>query len=162
MTRDAALSFFSAIPRLIQKLKVLDDVGLGYLRLGQSATTLSGGEAQRLKLALYLSTASGHTGEPYLFLFDEPTTGLHLTDIHTLVHALRKLLASDHSIIVVEHNIELLAHADYILDLGPEGGHEGGTIVAEGTPETVMDCPQSFTGHFLKDRLSVSPEKITL
>jgi excinuclease ABC subunit A len=160
MTVDEAIDFFQRNNRVVKKLLPLREIGLGYLQLGQTTATLSGGEAQRLKLASYLSTGDGSTREPYLFLFDEPTTGLHLTDIHTLVKALRRLLASGHSLIVVEHNIELLANADYIVDMGPEGGNEGGMIVAQGSPQAIIDCPHSFTGKFLKARFSITRQKI--
>lgn len=153
MTVDEALQFFAKHNRVVKKLLPLSEIGLGYLKLGQTTASLSGGEAQRLKLGAYLSTSEKSVQKPYLFLFDEPTTGLHVTDIHILVQAFRKLLSAGHSLIVVEHNIELLAHADYLIDLGPEGGDEGGYILAEGPPETIMDCPQSFTGQFLKQRL---------
>lgn len=153
LTVTEAIEFFHRHPRIIKRLLPLAEIGLGYLKLGQSTSTLSGGEAQRLKLAAYLLSSSNDSAqEPYLFLFDEPTTGLHLTDIHTLILALRKLLVAGHSAIVVEHNIELLAYADYIIDLGPEGGSDGGAIVAEGPPEAIMACPQSFTGEFLRQR----------
>ncbi len=152
MTIDEALTFFQRNNRVTKKLLPLREIGLGYLHLGQSTATLSGGEAQRLKLASYLSTSDNHQA-PHLFIFDEPTTGLHLTDIQVLVAALRKLLKSGHSVIVVEHNIEFLAHADYIIDLGPEGGEGGGQIVAQGLLSEVMANPDSVTGAFLKERM---------
>ncbi len=135
LTVKEAISFFSATPRLVHKLQVLDDVGLGYLRLGQSATTLSGGEAQRVKLAAHLSQA---TSEGTLYIFDEPTTGLHFDDIAKLLDAFERLLRSGGSILIIEHNLEVIRCADWVIDLGPEGGERGGRIVAEGTPEA--DC----------------------
>ena len=153
LTVREAMDFFQGQPKILKRLQPLIEIGLGYLQLGQSTATLSGGEAQRLKLASYLSVSGGTATEPFLFLFDEPTTGLHLTDIHTLILALRKLLESGHSVIVIEHNIELLSQADYLIDLGPEGGTGGGQIMAEGTPEQVADVADSFTGQFLKARL---------
>lgn len=154
LTVNEAMAFFKGHKRVLQKLKPLADIGLGYLHLGQSTATLSGGEAQRLKLASYLSGEDAPAKAPYLFLFDEPTTGLHVTDIHVLLNVFRRLLQAGHSVIVIEHNIELLAHADYLLDLGPEGGEAGGYIVAQGTPEEVTHFPESHTGRYLKQRLT--------
>ena len=148
LTVKEALSFFASVPRLVQKLKVLDEVGLGYLRLGQSATTLSGGEAQRVKLAAHLAQASC---EGALFLFDEPTTGLHFDDIAKLLDAFSKLIANGGSVLVIEHNLDVIDSADWIIDLGPEGGAAGGRIVAEGTPEQVA-AAGSHTGRFLAAR----------
>jgi excinuclease ABC subunit A len=146
LTVREALQFFAGVPRVISKLKVLDEVGLGYLRLGQSATTLSGGEAQRLKLAAHLI----HTASPgVLYIFDEPTTGLHFDDIQKLLTAFRKLLDGGASIIVIEHNLDVIKSADWVIDLGPEGGAQGGTIVASGTPEQVARNPHSYTGKYL-------------
>ena len=142
-----AITFFKDFPKITQKLKVLEDVGLGYLRLGQSATTLSGGEAQRIKLAYHLSFQS--PGEKTLFIFDEPTTGLHLYDISKLLSSLNELLEKGNSIIVVEHNLEVIKCADYIIDLGPESGDKGGYVVITGTPEIVAKTKNSFTGRFL-------------
>jgi excinuclease ABC subunit A len=150
LTIKEALSFFSATPRLIQKLKVLDDVGLGYLRLGQSATTLSGGEAQRVKLSAHLAQA---TSEGTLYIFDEPTTGLHFDDIAKLLDAFERLLRSGGSILIIEHNLEVIRRADWVIDLGPEGGDRGGRIVAEGTPEQIAETPESYTGQYLKAEL---------
>ncbi len=150
MTVTEALVFFEHVPRIANKLRVLDDVGLGYMRLGQSATTLSGGEAQRLKLALHLSSRSdGHT----LFIFDEPTTGLHLHDVSKLLSCFNALIEAGHSVIIIEHNLDVIKCADWIIDLGPEGGDEGGSIVAQGTPEKVAKAGDSYTGQFLKDML---------
>jgi excinuclease ABC subunit A len=145
-TVDDAARFFRNVPSLSCKLETLQDVGLGYLRLGQSATTLSGGEAQRIKLAAELSKrATGRT----VYLLDEPTTGLHFADIHKLLEVLMKLRNARNTVIVIEHNLEVIKCADWIIDLGPEGGSGGGTIVAEGTPESVARCPVSHTGRYL-------------
>jgi excinuclease ABC subunit A len=146
LTVREALQFFHGVPRVISKLKVLEEVGLGYLRLGQSATTLSGGEAQRLKLAAHLI----HTANPgVLYIFDEPTTGLHFDDISKLLIAFRKLLEGGASIVVIEHNMDVIKSADWVIDLGPEGGARGGEIVATGTPEQVARNPRSYTGKYL-------------
>lgn len=142
-----AIAFFKDFPKITAKLKVLDDVGLGYLRLGQSATTLSGGEAQRIKLAFYLSFQS--SGEKILFIFDEPTTGLHLYDISKLLRSLNELIEKGHSVLVVEHNLEVIKCADHIIDLGPESGDKGGYVVATGTPEQIAKTKGSYTGKFL-------------
>ncbi len=150
LTIREALSFFAETPRLIARLKVLQDVGLGYLRLGQSATTLSGGEAQRVKLAAHLAQASC---QGTLFLFDEPTTGLHFDDIATLLQSFERLIHSGGSILVIEHNLDLIQAADWIIDLGPEGGEAGGRIVAQGTPEAVAAVAESHTGRYLKQAL---------
>jgi excinuclease ABC subunit A len=141
-----AISFFSASPKLANKLKVLNDVGLGYVRLGQSGTTLSGGEAQRVKLASHLSQS---TSEGTLYIFDEPTTGLHFDDIAKLLDAFEQLLRTGASILIIEHNLEVIKRADWVIDLGPEGGSGGGRIVAEGTPEEVAKVKGSYTGHYL-------------
>jgi excinuclease ABC subunit A len=142
-----AISFFKDYPRITAKLKILDEVGLGYLRLGQSATTLSGGEAQRIKLAYHLSFQS--TGEKTLFIFDEPTTGLHLYDISKLLKCFNELIAKGNSVVVVEHNLEVIKCADFIIDIGPDSGNRGGEIVAKGTPEEIAKVKRSFTGQFL-------------
>jgi excinuclease ABC subunit A len=147
LTVNEALVFFADVPRLVSKLGVLAQVGLGYLRLGQSATTLSGGEAQRVKLAAHLAHASC---EGTLFIFDEPTTGLHFDDIAQLLRAFQKLIQSGGSVLIIEHNLEVIRNADWILDLGPEGGERGGSIVAQGTPEQVAVCEGSYTGRFLR------------
>jgi excinuclease ABC subunit A len=147
LTVKEAISFFSATPRLAQKLEVLADVGLGYLRLGQSATTLSGGEAQRVKLAAHLSQA---TSAGTLYIFDEPTTGLHFDDIAKLLDAFERLLRTGASILIIEHNLEVIRRADWVIDLGPEGGDGGGRIVAEGTPEQIAEVAESYTGRYLK------------
>ena len=147
LTVREAASFFSESPRLIAKLKVLVDVGLGYLRLGQSATTLSGGEAQRVKLAAHLAQASC---KGTLFIFDEPTTGLHFDDITKLLDAFQRLIHNGGSILIIEHNLDVIQSADWVIDLGPEGGALGGTIVAEGTPEQIAGVKASYTGQFLE------------
>ncbi len=150
MTVEEALSFFKDHPRIINKLQSLNAVGLGYLTLGQSTNTLSGGESQRLKLAFYIH--QGQKGKN-LFIFDEPSTGLHLYDIQLLLMAFQKLLSQGNSIIVIEHNLDLISCADYIIDFGPEGGEEGGRIVAEGDIEAIMASPRSYTGQFLRKRM---------
>ncbi|MDP2968454.1 MAG: excinuclease ABC subunit UvrA, partial [Deltaproteobacteria bacterium] len=150
MTVDEAMSFFQTHPRIVSKLQVLKEVGLGYLMLGQPTNTLSGGESQRLKLALHIG--EGLKGKN-LFIFDEPTTGLHMADIELLLTTLQKLLSQGHSIIVIEHNLDLIRCADYIIDLGPEGGEDGGRIVVEGALEKIMASAESHTGQFLKQRL---------
>ncbi len=147
MTVREALGFFSNLNRVATRLKVLDDVGLGYLRLGQSATTLSGGEAQRVKLASYLAK---RTSERALYIFDEPTTGLHFDDINRLLTAFAHLIEAGGSIIIIEHNLDVIKSADWIIDLGPEGGEAGGQIVFEGTPEQLTQCKMSHTGRFLR------------
>jgi len=151
MTVREAISFFSAVPRITNKLKALHEVGLGYLRLGQSATTLSGGEAQRIKLASYLSRQAKNR---VLYIFDEPTTGLHFDDINKLLVAFRKLLQTGATLLVIEHNLDVIKTADWIIDLGPEGGHKGGAVVAFGPPEEVARVPESYTGRYLKTVLS--------
>ncbi len=150
MVVDEAVEFFQNIPRIQRKLAVLQEVGLGYIRLGQAATTLSGGEAQRVKLATELSRRS--TGKT-LYILDEPTTGLHIADIHKLLEVLQKLVAAGDSVLVIEHNLDVIKTADYIIDLGPEGGSGGGEIVACGTPEIVAANPHSYTGKFLQPLL---------
>jgi excinuclease ABC subunit A len=151
LTVKEALSFFAGTPKLAARLKVLNDVGLGYLRLGQSATTLSGGEAQRVKLAAHLTQASC---EGTLFLFDEPTTGLHFEDIAKLLEAFERLILNGGSVLVIEHNLDLVQAADWIIDLGPGGGEAGGRIVAQGTPEAIAAAPDSYTGTYLKTALA--------
>jgi excinuclease ABC subunit A len=150
LTVREAISFFANTPRLAHRLKVLKDVGLGYLRLGQSATTLSGGEAQRVKLAGHLAQA---TCQGTLFLFDEPTTGLHFDDIAKLLQSFERLIHNGGSILLIEHNLELIKAADWIIDLGPEGGAAGGQIVAQGPPEAIAKVKESYTGQFLKQVL---------
>jgi len=150
MTVDEALAFFEGHHRILSKLQVLKDVGLGYLSLGQSTNTLSGGESQRLKLANHI--AHGGRGKN-LFIFDEPTTGLHMADVALLLKTFRELLSQGHSVIVIEHNLDFIRCADYIIDLGPEGGEEGGRIVAQGDFKTILASTQSHTGEFLRRRL---------
>jgi excinuclease ABC subunit A len=157
MTVAEALEFFSNIPAIKQKLETLNDVGLGYIKLGQPATTLSGGEAQRVKLAKELSKRS--TGNT-LYILDEPTTGLHFADVDRLLKVLNRLVDAGNTVIVIEHNLDVIKYADYIIDLGPEGGDLGGEIVAEGTPEEVAMNPSSYTGQFLKKILSKEQTKI--
>jgi excinuclease ABC subunit A len=147
LTVREAMTFFGATPKLVQKLKVLDDVGLGYLRLGQSATTLSGGEAQRVKLASHLSSASC---AGTLFILDEPTTGLHFDDIAKLLAALQRLIENGGSLIIIEHNLDVIKAADWVIDLGPEGGARGGNVVAAGTPEEIAAVEESYTGQYLR------------
>ncbi len=150
MSVDEALAFFADHPGVVRKLRPLQEVGLGYLRLGQPATTLSGGEAQRLKLAAHLTRK---THRDVLFLFDEPTTGLHFEDIRKLLDAFDRLIEGGASLLVIEHNLDVIASADWMIDLGPEGGDRGGEIVAEGTPEEIMKHPTSYTGKYLRDYL---------
>jgi excinuclease ABC subunit A len=151
MTVREALAFFVNVPKVVSKLRVLNEVGLGYLRLGQSATTLSGGEAQRLKLAAHL-TRSENQG--VLYILDEPTTGLHFDDIAKLLGAFRRLLESGASLLVIEHNLDVIKSADWLIDMGPEGGDQGGKIIATGTPEQVARNAQSHTGRFLAKALA--------
>jgi excinuclease ABC subunit A len=152
MTVREALTFFSSSPKVLRRLQVLDEIGLGYLRLGQPATTLSGGEAQRIKIAAHLSS---HTGDRILYILDEPTTGLHFDDIAKLLAACRKLLQAGHSLLVIEHNLDVIKTADWLIDLGPEGGEEGGAVVAVGTPEQIARDEASHTGRYLRDVLAV-------
>jgi excinuclease ABC subunit A len=147
MTVREALGFFSTSPKVLRRLQVLDEIGLGYLRLGQPATTLSGGEAQRIKIAAHLSI---QTGDRILYILDEPTTGLHFDDIAKLLAAFKKLLLAGHSLLVIEHNLDVVKTADWIIDLGPEGGEEGGRVVATGTPEQIIRVPESYTGQYLR------------
>jgi excinuclease ABC subunit A len=146
LTVEAALAFFEAVPAIQRKLKTLLDVGLSYIRLGQSATTLSGGEAQRVKLSLELSKRS--TGQT-LFILDEPTTGLHFQDISMLLEVLNQLVAAGNTVVVIEHNLDVIRTADWVIDLGPEGGDGGGQIIAQGPPQTIANTLASFTGQYL-------------
>lgn len=152
MTVEEACGFFENIPKIHRKLKTLVDVGLGYVKMGQSATTLSGGEAQRVKLALEL--AKRETGQT-VYVLDEPTTGLHVADVHKLVKVLDKLVNAGNTVVVIEHNLDIIKRADHIIDLGPEGGNAGGLIIAEGTPEEVAACPASYTGQYLRHALGM-------
>jgi excinuclease ABC subunit A len=147
LTVREAIEFFHAAPRLVARLRVLDEVGLGYLRLGQSATTLSGGEAQRVKLAAHLAAASACEGA--LFICDEPTTGLHFDDIAKLLASFERLIENGASLLVIEHNLDVIRAADWVIDLGPEGGAAGGHVVAVGTPEQIARVPESHTGRYL-------------
>jgi excinuclease ABC subunit A len=163
LTVREALSFFSGVPKIVDKLRVLEEIGLGYLRLGQSATTLSGGEAQRIKLAAHLQTrpkpdtSDGRRRPQILYIFDEPTTGLHFDDVSKLLAAFRKLIEAGGSIVVIEHNLDVIKTADWIIDLGPEGGERGGEVVAVGTPETIAADPVSYTGRYLASVLKEAP-----
>ena len=150
MTAEEALEFFAPVPRIAEKLRTLCDVGLGYVKLGQSATTLSGGEAQRVKLASELQRkATGKT----LFVLDEPTTGLHTHDVKKLLEVLQRIVDNGDTVLVIEHNLDVIKSADHIIDIGPEGGDEGGTIVACGTPEQVARSEMSHTGRYLRKML---------
>lgn len=150
MTVDEGLEFFASLPKIARKLQTLQDVGLGYVKIGQSSTTLSGGEAQRVKLATELSKRS--TGKT-IYILDEPTTGLHIADVHRLIDVLQKLVDAGNTVVVIEHNLDLIKTADHIIDLGPEGGDKGGFIVAEGTPEEIAKVENSYTGRYLKKML---------
>ncbi len=160
LTVKEALKFFAEAPKITEKLRVLEEVGLGYLRLGQSATTLSGGEAQRMKLAAHLQPGARDIGRPSasgspqrkrrsLYIFDEPTTGLHFDDVSKLLSAFRRLIDAGGSIVVIEHNLEVIKTADWVIDLGPEGGDRGGYVVGSGTPEAIAKLPNSYTGEYL-------------
>ncbi len=151
LTVREALTFFSSSPKVLRRLQVLDEIGLGYLRLGQPATTLSGGEAQRIKIAAHLSS---HGGERLLYILDEPTTGLHFDDIAKLLTAFRKLLEAGHTLLVIEHNLDVIKTADYLIDLGPEGGEDGGMVVGTGTPEQLAQIETSYTGQYLRPVLA--------
>jgi excinuclease ABC subunit A len=152
LTVQEAIRFFSHWPRIVRRLKVLSDVGLGYIRLGQPATTLSGGEAQRVKIARELTRKKG---QGILYVLDEPTVGLHFHDIRKLLEALNALIAGGNSVLMIEHNPEVIKTADWVIDLGPEGGQMGGEIVAEGTPEDVARCERSYTGRYLREYLEL-------
>ena len=151
MTCEEGAEFFADIPKIASRLRMMCDVGLGYIKIGQSSTTLSGGEAQRVKLATELSKRpTGRT----VYILDEPTTGLHTADVERLISVLNRLIESGNSVIVIEHNLDVIKTADYIIDLGPEGGDKGGTVVAEGTPEEVSEVEASYTGQYLKKALA--------
>ena len=156
MSVDEAIAFFSEdakeCRRIIERLQTLSDVGLGYIKLGQPSSTLSGGESQRVKLASYL--AKEFSDKHMMFIFDEPTTGLHIHDINRLLKAFNALIAAGHTIVIVEHNMEVIKCADHIIDLGPEAGTDGGNIVFEGTPAELAKCEQSHTAKFLKKAIS--------
>ena len=151
MSVEEGVVFFASEPVVCRKIQVLADLGLGYLTHGQSATTLSGGEAQRIKIATELSALqrSKHT----VYILDEPTTGLHLADIERLLDSLNRLVDAGHTVLLIEHHLDVIKTADHVIDLGPEGGHAGGRIVATGTPEHVAACRGSYTGRFLRDHL---------
>ena len=150
MRIEEALGFFANFPTIVRFLRTLGDVGLGYMKLGQSSTTLSGGEAQRVKLASELGkAATGHT----LYLLDEPTTGLHFADIHNLLNVLQRLTDCGNTVVVIEHNLDVIKMADYIIDLGPEGGDAGGEVVAQGSPEEIIKNKKSYTAKYLKAKL---------
>jgi excinuclease ABC subunit A len=153
LTVEDALAFFNAVPSIARKLQTLMDVGLGYIRLGQAATTLSGGEAQRVKLALELSKRD--TGRT-LYILDEPTTGLHFHDIALLLKVLHQLRDAGNTIVVIEHNLDVIKTADWLIDMGPEGGSGGGQLLIAGTPEDIAACEASFTGRYLKPLLARS------
>ena len=142
-----ALGFFGTSPKVLRRLQVLDEIGLGYLRLGQPATTLSGGEAQRIKIAAHLASFGG---ERLLYILDEPTTGLHFDDIAKLLAAFKKLVEAGHTLVVIEHNLDVIKTADWVIDMGPEGGAGGGTVVGVGTPEDIAANAASHTGRYLK------------
>ena len=146
MTVEEAMEFFRHIPSIYRKIETLNDVGLSYIRLGQPSTELSGGEAQRVKLATELSRRS--TGKT-VYILDEPTTGLHFADVHKLIEILHRLADSGNTVIVIEHNLDVIKTADYIIDIGPEGGDKGGTVIAQGTPEEVAKSPVSYTGKYI-------------
>jgi excinuclease ABC subunit A len=150
MTCEQAAEFFDNIPSISNKMKTLVEVGLGYIKLGQPATTLSGGEAQRVKLATELSRRS--TGRT-LYILDEPTTGLHSADVKKLLHVLQALVETGNSMVIIEHNLDVVKAADYVIDMGPEGGEGGGTVLAEGTPEQIAKHTASYTGQYLKRML---------
>ena len=150
MRIEESLSFFANFPTIVRILRTLADVGMGYMQLGQASTTLSGGEAQRVKLSAELGkAATGHT----LYLLDEPTTGLHFADIHNLLNVLQRLCDMGNTVVVIEHNLDVIKMADYIIDLGPEGGDAGGRVVAAGTPEEIVKNRKSYTAKFLKTKL---------
>ena len=150
MTVDEACEFFENVPSILRKITTLKEVGLGYIKLGQPSTTLSGGEAQRIKLATELSRRS--TGKT-IYVLDEPTTGLHFADVHRLVDILQRLCEGGNTVVVIEHNLDVIKTADYIIDIGPEGGENGGTVIARGTPEEIIKVEQSYTGKYLKKYL---------
>jgi len=157
LTVEEGCDFFENIPSIRSKLLTLKKVGLGYIKIGQQATTLSGGEAQRIKLAKELSKRS--TGRT-LYILDEPTTGLHSHDIKKLLEILQAFVATGNTVVVIEHNLEVIKTADWIIDMGPDGGDEGGKIIAEGTPEKISQCENSYTGSFLKEMLNKKFKKI--
>ena len=150
MTVEEAMTFFENVPSIRRKIETLNDVGLSYIKLGQPSTTLSGGEAQRIKLATELSRRS--TGKT-IYILDEPTTGLHFADVHKLTEILKRLAEGGNTVVVIEHNLDVIKTADYIIDMGPEGGDRGGTVIAKGTPEKVSEQEISYTGRYLRKYL---------
>ena len=152
MTISEAIEFFAQQPTIVKRLQTLEDVGLGYIKLGQSSSTLSGGENQRVKLAYFIGQEKQ---DPTLFIFDEPTTGLHFHDIKRLLRSFEALIERGHSILIIEHNMEIIKCADWVIDLGPDGGDRGGELVVAGTPEDVAQCTKSLTGKYLKGHLNV-------
>ena len=150
MTVEEALKFFDHVPSIKRKIQTLYDVGLSYIRLGQPSTELSGGEAQRIKLATELSKRS--TGKT-IYILDEPTTGLHFADVHKLIEILQRLSEGGNTVVVIEHNLDVIKTADYIIDIGPEGGDKGGTVIAKGTPEEIAANPASYTGQYVSKYL---------
>ena len=152
MTVEEALKFFEHVPTIARKIQTLYDVGLSYVKLGQPSTELSGGEAQRIKLATELSKRS--TGKT-IYLLDEPTTGLHFADVHKLIEILHRLSENGNTVVVIEHNLDVIKTADYLIDMGPEGGDGGGTVIAKGTPEEVAQNPVSYTGKYVKRYLEM-------
>ena len=156
MRIDEALDFFEGVPSISRRLETLCEVGMGYVKLGQPATTLSGGEAQRIKLSKFLSRpATGQT----LIMLDEPTTGLHFADIKKLLEVLHRLVDLGNTVLIIEHQLDVVKTADWVIDLGPEGGDEGGYLVAEGTPEEIVACKESYTGQYLKELLTPAKSK---
>ena len=152
MTIDEACDFFAGIPHIYRKISTLQSVGLGYITLGQNALTLSGGEAQRVKLANELARpATSKT----LYILDEPTTGLHFADVKQLMTVIQRLVDQGNSVVMIEHNLDVICQSDYIIDLGPEGGFRGGNIIAKGTPEQLAECEESYTGQFIKKQLGI-------
>jgi excinuclease ABC subunit A len=150
MTVDSGLELFNSFPAIKNKLQTLVDVGLGYIKIGQPGTTLSGGEAQRVKLSRELSRrATGKT----LYVLDEPSVGLHAADVHMLIEVLQRLVDTGNSVVIIEHNLDIIKVADYIIDLGPDGGEQGGKLIAAGTPEEISACTDSYTGQFLNEYL---------
>jgi len=150
MTIDTAMDVFEAFPAMMSRLKTLQDVGLGYIRIGQASPTLSGGEAQRIKLSRELSKRS--TGST-LYVLDEPSVGLHAADVHKLIEVLQRLVDEGNTVLIIEHNLDIIKVADYIIDLGPEGGDAGGEVIAAGLPNVICETPESYTGEYLKSYL---------
>ena len=157
MTVDSAMEFFSAFPKIVRRLETLQAVGLGYIQIGQSGTTLSGGEAQRIKLSKELSRrATGNT----LYVLDEPSVGLHAADVHRLIDVLQSLVDAGNTVLIIEHNLDIIKVSDWIIDLGPEGGDRGGELVGEGTPEQLCHVDGSYTGQYMKQFLDCYKDKV--